>query len=135
MNARLWNMTTPRRKLIDSLKDKEFRQAYMGEHLHEGLAFQLKANREARGLTQARLGELAEMKQSRIHAIEDPSYEGLNLKTAQRIADALDVALVLRLMPYSKFADFITGSTSIGMRDWIEPIPSFDEDDFRFALQ
>lgn len=121
-------MTTQRRKLIASMADKEFRQDYVGEHLHQGFAFQVKANRDARELTQAELGELASMKQSRIHEIEDPSYEGLTLRTAKRIADALDVALLLRLVPYSKFVDFITGTTSIGMRDWMEPIPAFNDD-------
>lgn len=124
----LSSMTTPRRKLIDSLQDREFREAYVAEHLHQGFAFQVKSARKRRDLTQADLAEIAEMKQSRISQIEDPSYEGLTLTTAKRIASALDVALLLRLVPYSKFTDFIASSTSISMRDWMEPIPAFDED-------
>ena len=121
-------MTTPRDKLIDSLQDKEFREAYVAEHLHQGFAFQVRVTRKARELTQGDLGDQAGMKQSRISDIEDPSYESLSLKTAERIASALDVALILRLVPYSKFTDFLVGSTTISMGDWTDPIPAFDDD-------
>lgn len=121
-------MTTPRRKLIDSLQDREFREAYVAEHLHQGFAFQVKSTRKGRDLTQAGLAEIAQMKQSRISQIEDPSYEGLTLTTAKRVASALNVALLLRLVPYSKFVDFLTGSTSVSMRDWTNPIPAFTND-------
>lgn len=121
-------MPTQRRKLIDSLQDREFREAYVAEHLHQGFAFQVKSTRKGRDLTQKGLADIAEMKQSRISQIEDPSNEGLTLTTAKRVASALDVALLLRLVPYSKFVEFLTGSTSVSMRDWTDPIPAFTND-------
>ncbi len=121
-------MTTPRDRLIDSLQDRAFREAYVAEHLHQGFSFQVKATRKGRSWTQTELGEQAGMRQSRISAIERPDYESLNLKTAKRIASALDAALILRLVPYSKFADFLVGSTSISLGDWTQPIAAFPND-------
>jgi hypothetical protein len=68
------------------------------------------------------------MHQSRISQIEDPSYEGLTLTTAKRIASALDVALAFRLLPFSRFADFLVDKTWISASDWTVAIPALNDD-------
>ena len=113
---------------MECLETGDFRHAYGSAHLQQGFAVQVKAARQGQGLTQEKLADMADMKQSRISQIEDPNYEGLSLSTAKRIASALDIALIFKAVSFSKFADFLVGSTSISMGDWMAPIPRFDED-------
>ena len=105
-------MTTERRsQIIESLKDKDVREYYVAEHIAEGLAFQVKALREARGWTQAELGQRAKMAQERISQLEDPNYGKPTLSTLRRLAAAFDVALVVRLAPFSELVDWTTHLT------------------------
>ena len=47
----------PRRELLSSLSDEEYRQAFTSEHVGVGLAFQIRHMREDRGWTQEDLGQ------------------------------------------------------------------------------
>lgn len=118
-------MTQERRgQIVESLKDKELRDYYVADHISEGLAFQIRAMREARGWTQRELGERAGgMAQERISQLEDPNYGRLSLSTLKRIASAFDVALIVRFAPYSELIDWTLGLSPDQME-----VPCFDAD-------
>ena len=73
-------------RLTDEFSDKEYAHAYIEEHGNMILAAQIKALREQRGLTQARLAELAGMKQERISALENVEYDAWTVKTLRKLA-------------------------------------------------
>ena len=87
-----------------SLSDKAYRDAFVSEHINSGVAVQIHENRKSRSLTQGELGELAQMSQVRISKLESGNHGTPNLKTLTRLASALDCALVVRFVPFSKLA-------------------------------
>src|SRR5271170_2093637 len=85
-----------RAQLVNKLSNKEYRDIFVSEQINTGLAFQIKALREQREMSQGELGNLAGMAQSRISLMENANYAKFNLKTLERLASAFDVGLVVR---------------------------------------
>lgn len=110
-------------KLRGLFRDREYRQAYAESFTNTLIAAQLKANRERRGLSQSELAELAGMKQSRISTIENVNYENWNIRTLRRIAQAMDLVLVVKL---ESFGNLVRDMETF-KRDNLER-PSFDDD-------
>ncbi|MGH9428421.1 MAG: helix-turn-helix transcriptional regulator [Terriglobia bacterium] len=97
------------KRLIDDLHDKAFRDAYVESHVRSGLAFQIRALREARNLSQQELGTLAGGKsQSAIARLENPDYGKFSLTTLLEVASAFDVALLVRLVSFSNLLETIS---------------------------
>jgi transcriptional regulator with XRE-family HTH domain len=95
------------KRLIADMKNKEYRDAFVSEHIDTGIPFQIRALREQRGLTQKELAERAGMKQERISAIENPNYKNaFTLSTLKRLASAFDIALIVRFAPISQLVDW-----------------------------
>ena len=90
-----------------TMDNKTFRHEYLSAHIRELLATQVRATREQRGWSQETLGQNAGMAQERISVLEDPDYAGMTLKTLKRIAEAFDVALVVRFAPFSEMLTWI----------------------------
>lgn len=84
------------------LVSKKFRDAYVYEHIKNGVPFQIRAMREERGWTQTKLGEVSEKPRNVITRLEDPNYGKLTIKTLLEIASAFDVALLIRFIPFSR---------------------------------
>ncbi len=100
------NTTDERKKhLLEELKDKEYRDAYVSSMVDVGVAFQIKALREHKPWTQEEMANQAHMKQPRIHELEDPS-KSPNLKTLKRLANAFDVGLIVRFVPISELVKY-----------------------------
>jgi transcriptional regulator with XRE-family HTH domain len=97
---------TRREQIVASLHDKEYRDAFVAEHMDTGIAMQIRATREQRGWSQKDLGQEAGMAQVRISVLEDPDYGRMSFATLKRVASALDVAVVVRLVPFSQLADW-----------------------------
>jgi transcriptional regulator with XRE-family HTH domain len=87
------------------------------------LAAQIAATRRARGWTQEELAKRADMAQSRIPLLEDPSYGNYTLKTLKRLASAFDVALIVKFAPFSEFIGWVSDQK---LEDLC--VPSFEED-------
>ena len=86
------------------LARKPYRDAYVKAHLEQGIAFQIKALRESRGLTQEQLARRINAGgQSAIARLEDPSYGKASLATLEKLAHEFDVALLVKFVPFSKF--------------------------------
>lgn len=86
------------------LRKKAYRSAYSRHKVVQGLAFQIKELRIERGLTQAKLASLLGLKgQSAVARMEDPSYGKMSIQTLLKIANVLDITLLVKFLPYSKF--------------------------------
>jgi len=104
--------TSDRRiSLWDKFKEKVYRDGFVASHLANNIAAQIFSTRELRGLTQTELAQKAGMAQARISVMEDSGYENFSVKTLRRLASALDVALVVRFVPFSELADYATNIT------------------------
>ena len=84
--------------------DAEYRRAYLLASIEQGIAWQIKTNRNARGLSQTDLANALGTKQSAVSRLEDPSYGGYTLDTLVSVAQAFDCAVSLRFVPYSALA-------------------------------
>lgn len=123
-------MTTYKRrkeKLIDELKDKEYRDAFVAEQINVGIPFQIKTIRNQRKWTQKKLGENVPeiMKQEQISRLEDPNYSQFSLTTLKRLASAFEVGLVVRFVPISELVEWELRLTS----ESLEAV-SFDQDSY-----
>lgn len=96
-------------ELIDTFRDTEYRHAYLEEFLHGYVATQIQALREQRDLTQGELADLAGMKQSQISKLEKVTNTALKVTTLQKIAKALDLALVVRFESIGSLLSDIEG--------------------------
>ena len=105
--------TSDRRlSLWEKFKDKVYRDGFVASHLASNIAAQIFSTRELRGWTQQELADQAGMAQARISVMEDSGYEAFSVKTLKRLASALDVALVIRFVPFSELADYAINMTS-----------------------
>jgi transcriptional regulator with XRE-family HTH domain len=118
-----------RRRLIEELKDKEYRDEYVSAGVDVGVAFQIKRMRECqkpKPWTQTDLSNRANMKQPRIHELEDPNpASSPNLSTLKKIASAFDVGLLVRFVPFSDLVkqDINLSSDSLD-------VLSFEQEDY-----
>jgi transcriptional regulator with XRE-family HTH domain len=121
-------MSTTKRKnkLIRELKDKEYRDAFVSEHINTGIPFQIRTLREQRGWTQEDLAIHTGMKQEAISSrIENPNYGKLSLSTLKKIASAFDIGLVVRFVPFGDLVDWDIHLSSKSLR-----VPSFKDDSY-----
>jgi transcriptional regulator with XRE-family HTH domain len=98
------NIATTKRDLLNSLKDREFRAAFNLENVYTTICFQLRALREQREMSQGVFGKQVKpkMAQERISILEDPNADSKpTLNTLLRLADAADVGLDVRFVPFS----------------------------------
>lgn len=97
---------TPRQWLEKRKKwhDSEYRQSYMEAAIEQGVAWQIKINREHRSLSQKELALRIGSAQSAISRAEDPSYGRHRLETLVKVANAFDCALQVKFIPYSQLA-------------------------------
>lgn len=102
------------------LQSKSYRDAYVGAYIYANIAYQVRALRKQsdRAWDQKELAQRAGMLQPRISAIENPSNCKLNLDTLIRLANAFDVALIVKFAPFGE------------LLNWAE---SFDPDNFAVA--
>lgn len=110
-------------QLVEKLRDREYRTAFVASQINIGLPFQLRALLKARGQTQEWLAEKAGMLQPRISGLLSPGKTRPNIETLRRLAEAFDCGLAVRFVPFSELAfwseTFDPGSFTV---------PSFDED-------
>lgn len=96
-----------KQKLIEKLKNSEYRHAFSSAQSRRTISAQIKAlrNSEGRNWTQKNLGDRAGMKQNAIARLENPSYGDYSIRTLQRLAEAFDVGLVVRFAPFSELVN------------------------------
>lgn len=95
--------------------DEEYREAYLESHTEQIIGWQIKVNREARGLTQKGLAALCNTKQPVISRLESAESTGYNVSTLLKIAHAFKCALDIRFVPYSKMAGLIENNSPLSL--------------------
>lgn len=85
-------------------QDKEYRDAYMEASIEQGIAWQIRANRSLRGITQSDLATAIGTQQSAISRLEDPTYGAHSLETLVSIAKSFDCALSVKFISFSHLA-------------------------------
>lgn len=89
-------------KLLSKLKkSREYRAGYVAAQTDVLIPFQIRALRKQYGLEQKDLAELTGMKQPTISRLEKAGTRA-NIETLMRIADGLDVALIVKFVPFSE---------------------------------
>jgi hypothetical protein len=91
-------------RLAQKLKNAAYRKAYLGSHIRQFLARQI---REMRGeMSQKDFGDKIGKPQNVVSRLEDASYGKWTLSTLLEIANKLDRALIVRFVDYSTFLNF-----------------------------
>jgi transcriptional regulator with XRE-family HTH domain len=96
---------TSKQKLLAKLRIKSYRDAYVAEHVKTSVPIQLRILRDQHDLTQAELARRARTTQTVISRIEDPDYGNLSLNSLLKIAAGLDVALLVKFVPFSRLLE------------------------------
>ena len=91
-----------RDRLLKKFHSFKYRHAYLGEFTDAYIATQIKVLREQRGLNQTQLGELAGMKQSQVSELEDVNNRSWKVRTLKKLAQALDLVLVVRFEQFGR---------------------------------
>lgn len=89
---------------FDEWREKAYRDAYMAEAVDQGIAWQIRINRESRGLSQKQFAAALGTQQSAVSRLEDPDYGAHSLALLKQVARAFDCALLLKLIPFSELA-------------------------------
>lgn len=82
------NVRTFQSRLLEDIKDPEFKKHYQEERQALKLAMKIAELREKKGLSQKQLAELMGTSQQAISRIESGEYDGFTLKTLEKIAEA-----------------------------------------------
>ena len=82
---------------------KGYRDGYLEANVRSGIALQIRALREKAGMSQGDFAENIGTKQSVVSRLEDPQYGRVSVNTLLRIAQARDVALLVRFVDYPQF--------------------------------
>lgn len=76
----------------------------MEASVEEGIAWQIRAIRKDRKLTQSQLAEIIGTTQSGVSRLEDPEYGKHSIETLLALANAFDCALSIRFISYAELA-------------------------------
>jgi transcriptional regulator with XRE-family HTH domain len=109
--------------LWQKLRQKNYRDAYVAEHVRRGIAHQIRALRDQRKWNQGRLSQLLGKPQSVVSRLEDPSYGKVTVQTLLELASVFDVALQVRFISYSSFLQQTRDLTISSMK-----VAGFDKD-------
>ena len=82
------NVRTFQSRLLENMKDPEFKAHYQEERQALKLALKIVELRDQKGLSQQELARLMGTSQQAISRIESGEYEGFTLKTLEKIAEA-----------------------------------------------
>jgi hypothetical protein len=91
------------KRLFEKLRRKPYRDAYVAEHARTGVAYQIKAMREQRDMSQRALAKVMGKPQPVIARLEDPDYCKLTVQTLLDVASSFDVALLIQFVSYPEF--------------------------------
>ena len=83
--------------LKEQFKDKEFEAEFYKGLEKLRIATEIAYHREKKGLTQAQLAKLINTSQSTIARLENPDYKNYSMRTLRKIAETLDLELVVSL--------------------------------------
>lgn len=111
-------------RLLQKLRKRPYRRAYVGEHIRRGIAHQIRALREdpTRNWNQGELSKRLGKPQSVVSRMEDPSYGKLTVQTLLEVAEVFDVALSIQFVSWPTFIIRTRDVSEASMR-----VESFDQ--------
>jgi transcriptional regulator with XRE-family HTH domain len=82
-------------------------------------------------MSQADLARMTGMTQNNVSRLESPDYGKQTLSSLKRIADALDVALIVRFVPFSQYIDWLSGTPRLdeGLDSNAIAVSSFEKEE------
>lgn len=106
------------------------RVRFVESHLSRYLAFQIRAMRVARDWSQEELAQRTGMNQNMIYRLENPAYGRPTLSTLKRVAEAFDVGLVVRFVPFRQMVDWVSSTPFVdnGLSTHSLAVPSFGKE-------
>jgi transcriptional regulator with XRE-family HTH domain len=112
-------------------RGREARAKLLANNVAESIASQIVATRDKRGWTQSKLAAKAGMGQNNLSRLENPDYGKHTVSSLKRLADALDVALVVRFVPFSRYIYWLSGTPHIdeGISPAALAVPSFEDEE------
>ncbi len=112
-------------------RGREARAKLLANNIAESIATQIVATRDKRGWTQSKLATEAGMGQNNLSRLENPDYGKQTVSSLKRLADALDVALVVRFVPFSQYVHWLSGSPYLdeGINPTALAVPSFEDEE------
>jgi transcriptional regulator with XRE-family HTH domain len=95
-------------KLLEELKDAEYRRGLVEGHAKDTIAFQLRVLRKAQGWEQRDVAERLGNPnlQPMISRYENPDYGRYSISTLLELASVFDVALIVRFAPFSELIEW-----------------------------
>ena len=94
-----------KKRLLEELKNKKFRDAYVAEHVKTHVPIQIYLLREQRHWNQSQLAERAKTTQTVISRLEDIDYGKLSISTLLKLASAFDIALLVKFIPFTRLLE------------------------------
>ena len=94
-----------KKSLLEELKNKKFRDAYVAEHVKTSVPIQIYLLREQRHWSQSQLAERAKTTQTVISRLEDLDYGKLSISTLLKLASAFDIALLVKFIPFTRLLE------------------------------
>ena len=91
--------------LLESLRNQEYRPAFVNARVRASVALQIRAIREQRHMTQTQLGKTLGMAQPWVSKLENPEYGKMTVATLLRLAEAFDTDLEIKFRPFSTTID------------------------------
>jgi transcriptional regulator with XRE-family HTH domain len=103
----------------------------VSSNLDKGIAFQIRATRDKRGWTQGELANATGMSSNNISRLESEDYGKQTITSLKRVAAALDVALIVRFVPFSQYIDWLSGVPYLdkGISAESLAVPSFGDEE------
>lgn len=87
---------------LNKLQSKEYRDAYVAEHIKLGIPFQMRAMREVRDWSQTALAEKSGMRPNVISRLEGGNSGYPSMATLLQLARSFDTGLIVRFAPFSR---------------------------------
>lgn len=101
---------------LTNLTDKEFRDEYMSTLVRAGICYQIQALREQLGLSQTDFAQKTGKLQSTISRLENVEHSRASVQTLLDIACTLDIALLVRFVPYTSFLEATKDMSPEGLK-------------------
>jgi transcriptional regulator with XRE-family HTH domain len=88
-------------------------------------------------MSQIDLAREAGMTPNNLSRLESPDYGKQTISSLKRIAEALDVALVVRFVPFSQYIDWLSGTPRIdeGISPNTLAVPSFEKEEEEHLIE
>jgi transcriptional regulator with XRE-family HTH domain len=112
-------------------RGKDARSRFVESHLDKGIAFQLRALRDRETLSQQEVAAMVGTTQNAISRLESSRYGKPTITTLKKFAEAFDVALVVRFVPFSQLIDWVSGTPRVdrGLSTESVQVPSFAQEE------